>query len=68
VDYPFVSVIVPVYNGEKTIAECVKSLLSQDYPKDRYEIIIVDNNSKDQTAEIIKKYLFLDFSSTNHNG
>jgi len=54
--HPFVSVIVPVYNGEKTIAECIESLLKQDYPKDRYEIIIVDNNSKDRTAEIIKKY------------
>ena len=54
--HPFVSIIVPVYNGEKTIAECIESLLAQDYPKDRYESIIVDNNSSDRTAEIIKKY------------
>lgn len=53
---PFVSIIVPVYNGEKIIAECIESLVNQDYPKDKYEIIIVDNNSKDKTAEIIKKY------------
>ena len=53
---PFVSIIVPVYNGEKIIGECIESLLNQTYPKDKYEIIIVDNNSKDRTAEIIKKY------------
>ena len=53
---PFVSIIVPVYNGEKVIGECIESLLNQDYPKDKYEIIVVDNNSKDKTAEVIKKY------------
>jgi len=46
----FVSVIVPLYNGEGMIAECIESLLNQDYPKDRYEIIIVDNDSTDRTA------------------
>ncbi|MCD6460430.1 glycosyltransferase [bacterium] len=53
---PFVSVIVPAYNAEKTMALCIESLISQNYPKDKYEIIIVDNNSKDETAKIIKKY------------
>ncbi|MHC4123082.1 MAG: glycosyltransferase family 2 protein [Planctomycetota bacterium] len=53
---PFVSIIVPVYNGEKTLGGCIESLLSQSYPKNKYEIIIVDNNSKDRTAETIKKY------------
>ncbi|MDX9703636.1 MAG: glycosyltransferase [Candidatus Auribacterota bacterium] len=54
--YPFVSVIVPAYNAEKTMSLCIESLISQDYPKDKYEIIIVDNNSTDETAEIIKSY------------
>ena len=53
---PFASVIVPVYNGESMIAECIESLLSQDYPKDKYEIIVVDNNSNDHTPDIVKKY------------
>lgn len=52
----FVSVIISVYNGERTIGECIESLLSQNYPKDRYEILVVDNNSTDKTAQIIKKY------------
>jgi glycosyltransferase involved in cell wall biosynthesis len=53
---PFVSVIVPVYNGEATIVQCVESLLAQDYPSDRREIIIVDNGSKDHTVGLIQSY------------
>ena len=53
---PFVSIIVPVHNCENRIEKCIQSLLNQDYPKDRFEIIIVDNNSQDKTKEIIKKY------------
>ncbi len=53
---PFVSVIVPVYNAKDMIGDCVESLLNQDYPKDRYEIIIVDNDSTDGTAEVIRRY------------
>jgi len=53
---PEVSIIVPVYNGEKNIAECIESLLNLDYPREKLEIIIVDNNSKDRTKEIIEKY------------
>ena len=53
---PFISIIVPVYNGENIIGACLKSLLAQDYPKDKYEVIAVDNNSKDKTADIIKEY------------
>jgi poly-beta-1,6-N-acetyl-D-glucosamine synthase len=48
-DLPFVSVIVPVYNSVQTVVQYVDSLLAQDYPKDRLEIIFVDNKSKDHT-------------------
>lgn len=51
-----VSIIVPVHNGEKHIKECIDSLLSIDYPKEHLEIIVVDNNSTDNTASIVKKY------------
>jgi glycosyltransferase involved in cell wall biosynthesis len=55
-NWPSVSVIVPVYNGQATIRELVESLLQVEYPTDRREIIVVDNNSTDQTAEIVRRY------------
>ncbi len=53
---PFVSIIVPVYNGALYIENCIGSLLGLNYPKEKYEVIIVDNNSTDNTADIIKKF------------
>ena len=53
---PFVSVIIPALNEEKTIRECLISLLKMDYPVDRREILVVDNGSTDRTAEIIKSF------------
>lgn len=56
VNLPSVSVVVPVYNGAETIAACIESLLKQDYPSDRYDIIIVENGSTDNTTEIVKRF------------
>jgi len=50
-----VSVIVPVYNSEKTIRRCLDSLLNQKY-EGEYEVIIVDDGSKDATASIVAQY------------
>lgn len=47
------SIIIPAYNAEKTIKSCVDSVLAQDY--DSYEIIIVDDGSKDATARILRE-------------
>ncbi len=52
---PTVSIIVPAYNEEKYITKTLDSLQNQTY-KD-YEIIIVDNNSTDNTQKIAKKYV-----------
>ncbi len=51
-----ISVIVPFYNAEKYINECIQSLISQKYPHDDYEIIFVDNNSTDSSADIVKSH------------
>jgi cellulose synthase/poly-beta-1,6-N-acetylglucosamine synthase-like glycosyltransferase len=51
---PSVSVIVPVRNGEDTIADCIDAILATDYPEDRREILIVDNGSTDGTAPQIR--------------
>ena len=51
--YPFVSIIVPVYNEEKVVADSVGSLLKLNYSN--YEIIIVNDGSKDKTKEVAEK-------------
>lgn len=53
---PPVSIVVPVYNGAETIGECVASLLALDYPRDRREIVIVDNGSTDRTMERLSAF------------
>lgn len=50
------SVICPIYNEEKYIANCIESILLQDYPKDDLEVLFVDGMSKDRTREIVAEY------------
>lgn len=51
-----VSVIVPVRNDPDGIARCLASLLDQSYPRERYEVIAVDNDSTDDTAAAIRSH------------
>lgn len=51
---PLVSVIIPTKNSDRTLDKCLKSIQDQTYPN--IEIILVDNNSTDNTKEIAKKY------------
>ncbi len=53
---PFVSIVIPVRNVENIIGRCLKSLQDLDYPKDKYEVIIADSESDDNTPSIAKKY------------
>jgi len=55
-EYPKVSIIIGSYNNEQTIEECLKSILALDYPKDYFEVIVMDGCSKDRTVEIAQKY------------
>jgi glycosyltransferase involved in cell wall biosynthesis len=51
---PLVSVIIPVYNGQAFLAECIESALAQTYA--RWELVLVDNCSSDQTRAIAEGY------------
>ena len=51
---PFVSVCVPVYNGEQYLGKTISSLLTQDY--ENYEVVIIDNASTDSTPKIAKSF------------
>ena len=51
-----ISVIIPTFNEEENIAQCLVSLSHQTIPRGEYEIIVVDGGSKDATCAIAKKY------------
>lgn len=51
-----VSVVVVARNEERHIASCLESVLAQDYPRDQYEVIVVDGGSTDRTAQIARQH------------
>lgn len=51
-----ISVIIPARNEEKNIAACLDSVCNQSYPKELFEILVVDDHSTDNTVAIIKRY------------
>ena len=53
---PLVSIVIPVYNRPAEIAECLSSLQSLDYPKDKIEVIVVDDASRDRTVAEVRRF------------
>jgi len=51
---PSVSVIIPARNEEATVGALLDDLISQDYPPDRLEIVVVDDRSDDGTPDIVR--------------
>lgn len=52
-----ISVIIPVYNCPEGLRDTVESLIDQDYPKEKYEIIIADNGSNDDTFTVVNNFI-----------
>ena len=50
------SVIVPCFNNERHLRRCIEALFAQTCPKDRYEVILIDNNSTDRSLEIARSF------------
>lgn len=53
---PFVSVLIPMHNEERHIARCLNSILANDYPQDRLEILVMDGMSTDRSRDIVREY------------
>lgn len=49
------SVIIPAYNTEAYIGRCLDSVLNQEYDKDEFEVIVIDDHSPDNLGKIVKK-------------
>jgi len=50
------SIILPAYNNERTLKECLDSIYNQNFPKKEFEVLLIDGMSNDKTLEIAKKY------------
>lgn len=59
---PFISIVIPCRNESRHISDCLDSILANDYPQSRYEVLIADGLSTDDTREII-----LGYSKKNNN-
>lgn len=57
-EYPLITVIVPIYNAEKTLDKCIKSIINQSYKN--LEIILIDDGSKDNSLDICNRYKEID--------
>lgn len=74
-EYPFVSILVPAHNEGKVIGKTVESLLLLDYPRDKMELIVINDNSSDDSKDILqniknkyKKYNFTIINTDNITG
>ena len=54
---PFVSVLIDTYNYGRFIEEAIESVLSQDYPAEQMQILVIDDGSTDDTAERVRKFV-----------
>lgn len=56
IEQVFVTVILPIRNEEEYIRGCLQSIINQDYPPDKYEVLVVDGMSEDRTREIVGEF------------
>ncbi len=55
-DYPCVTILIPAHNEEIVIAQTLEAMCRLDYPRDRLEIIVINDGSSDNTGDIVREY------------
>jgi cellulose synthase/poly-beta-1,6-N-acetylglucosamine synthase-like glycosyltransferase len=55
-NYPSCSILIPAHNEQKVIADTIEAMLKLNYPKDKLQIVVINDGSTDSTKEIIKSY------------
>ncbi len=55
-DFPGVTILIPAHNEEKVISHTVEAMLRLDYPREKLDILVINDGSKDATGEIVEKY------------
>jgi cellulose synthase/poly-beta-1,6-N-acetylglucosamine synthase-like glycosyltransferase len=55
----YFTILIPARNEAKVINDCLNSILAQEYPADKYEIIVIDDHSEDETSLIVKQFISL---------
>jgi glycosyltransferase involved in cell wall biosynthesis len=58
-EQPFISVVIPVWNSPGLLAKCLAAIGAQAYPRDRCEVLVVDNGSTDETADVARSFPFV---------
>lgn len=53
----YLSIVIPIRNEEKFIADTLKSMIEQDYPRDRFELLVVDGRSTDSTRSVVERLI-----------
>ena len=70
-DYPFISILVAARDEEDNISECLESLVLQNYPIEKIEILIGDDDSDDNTSSLVQEYVakfhFVKYFFISHN-
>ena len=66
-DFPKISIVIPVFNEEQYLAQCLESIQTLDYPLNKLEVLLVDNGSTDKSVDIAKQYGFKVIVKTDVN-
>lgn len=55
-EYPLASIVIPNYNGARWLEACLRSVMALEYPRSRYEVLVVDNGSTDASAALVQQH------------